>query len=309
MTTPQPGAPDLPYHRLALANPRHRWWRPLLTLLCSTLAYVLMLGGILVAGGVLVLARPQLDAPITAAFESESGLESPLALVVGMGILALLIPAVAIGIRLGEKARLGRLSSVEGRLRTRLLLPMLALAVLVMLPSLIVDTAVQWRQGTLELTFTREAWIMIGLALLVVPFQSAAEEYVFRALPQQVLGAWLRSPWWGILLPVPVFVLGHEYDVYGQTSIAIFALAMGVLVWRTGGLEAAIALHVVNNVVVTLVDVIGLAEAATHEVSAADFWLSTGVTLVFTGLALVYHRQLDPDGPRNSDHRPALTSA
>src|SRR5699024_10625674 len=47
---------------------------------------------------------------------------------------------------------------------------------------------------------------------------------------------------------------------WGQTAIAIMAITMGVLTWRTGGLEAAVALHVVNNCTVTLIAVVGLAD-------------------------------------------------
>ena len=79
-------------------------------------------------------------------------------------------------------------------------------------------------------------------ALLIVPFQAAAEEFAFRALPMQVFGAWLRNPFWGILLPLPLFVVAHDYNAAGLLGVAAFALAAGVLVWRTGGIEAAIGL-------------------------------------------------------------------
>ena len=287
-----PRAAELPYHRLALTHPRPRWWRPLLTTLFAALAYAALAIAIVLVGVVVSFVRPELDVAITAWSQTDTlELDTPLGLLLGCGMIALMIPAVAIGLRLAEKSPLGRLSSVRGRLRRGLLLPMLGLAVLSFVPFLAIDALVQWRQGSLDVTVTKSAMVLIALALLVVPFQAAAEEYVFRALPQQVLGTWLKNPWWGILVPIPFFVLGHTYDLYGQVNIAIFALATGILVWRTGGLEAAIALHVVNNLVVLAGDAVGLVEAATHEVSAAMFWSSTGVIVVFTVLAIAYHRR------------------
>ena len=63
----------------------------------------------------------------------------------------------------------------------------------------------------------------------------------------QMLGTWLRWPLIGILVPVPLFVLGHGYSWLGQIDMAVFALAMGLLAWKTGGLEIPILLHAANN--------------------------------------------------------------
>src|SRR5699024_4405413 len=67
------------------------------------------------------------------------------------------------------------------------------------------------------------AWL---LALVLSPLQCAGEEFVFRALPMQMLGTWLRRPVLGILLPVPLFMLGHGYSWLGQVDIAVFAVVM-----------------------------------------------------------------------------------
>src|SRR5699024_2948557 len=88
------------------------------------------------------------------------------------------------------------------------------------------------------------AWL---LALVLSPLQCAGEEFVFRALPMQMLGTWLRRPVLGILLPVPLFMLGHGYSWLGQVDIAVFAVVMGLLAWKTGGLEIPILLHTANN--------------------------------------------------------------
>ncbi|MDF2498717.1 MAG: family intrarane metalloprotease protein, partial [Arthrobacter koreensis] len=63
--------------------------------------------------------------------------------------------------------------------------------------------------------------LMLLVAVAVVPFQAAAEEYAFRGLLMQVIGSWLRHPAFAILLPVPLFVLGHGYGLVGQIDVAI----------------------------------------------------------------------------------------
>lgn len=59
----------------------------------------------------------------------------------------------------------------------------------------------------------------------------------------------MSTPWFGVIVSSVVFALLH-----GTQNLPLFVdrLAFGllaaILVWRTGGLEAGIAAHVVNNV-------------------------------------------------------------
>lgn len=57
------------------------------------------------------------------------------------------------------------------------------------------------------------------------------------------------SPLIAVALPSLVFALVHIYDIWGMLSVGFMALVAAWLAWRTGGLEAAITLHVVNNLV------------------------------------------------------------
>jgi membrane protease YdiL (CAAX protease family) len=107
--------------------------------------------------------------------------------------------------------------------------------------------------------------ITLVIVLLLVPVQAAAEEYIFRGYLMQSIGRWLRHPAFAILLPVPLFVLGHGYDLLGQIGVGLFAVAAGWLTWRTGGLEAAIALHVVNNLSAFLLSLVGVQPHPEHD--------------------------------------------
>jgi membrane protease YdiL (CAAX protease family) len=101
-------------------------------------------------------------------------------------------------------------------------------------------------------------WGTFGLSLLVlllvVPPQAAAEEYVTRGWLLQGLGAWFRRPWIPIAVQAAVFAAVHGWGTpWGFADLLVFGVVAGWLTVRTGGLEAAIALHVMNNLSVTAV--------------------------------------------------------
>lgn len=277
-------APDLPFHRLALAGPRPGWWRPVITLLVSAVTYLAML---FVAGVALALAWPSLIDVAADDLSTVLDLGRPGHAAVALALIAAMLPALAVGLRVGEGRRLGTMSSVAGRLRRPLLGRYGILALLVTAGYVAVVFLFEAATGALPApVWSASSPGLLACALALVPIQAAAEEYAFRALPQQVLGAWLRSPWWGILTPVPVFVLGHGYNLPGQVAIAGFAVAAGILTWRTGGLEAAIALHVVNNVTAFVLAAVGLADPSATTVTWPSACLDLAMVTAFTLLVL-----------------------
>jgi membrane protease YdiL (CAAX protease family) len=246
----------LPYHRLSrLTHRTGRWWRPLLVLLVGlglTVAATL----IAVVVGVIGMAVDELGGPLPAPSEEWDDATNPMDYLLLLGTLAMFVPVVVLAFRWAGGRRgpmAGTLHSVAGHFRWRLL----GRAALVVLPVYIViniggffllppdDLAVPRGGASLAACYV--------VIVLLTPFQCAAEEYLFRALPQQMLGTWLKAPFWGIVLPVPLFMLGHGYDAWGQVDIALFALCTGLLVWKSGGVELSIVLHVSNNLPLFLV--------------------------------------------------------
>ena len=231
-TAPPHPRTALPYHRLTrLEHRTSRWWRPPATVAvaCAVFAVLSLLG-------IMALALASLFVPWLPEPSDLGGLalDNPTDMLLTFGILALMIPAVLLGARWGG-GRSRILHSVAGRLR----LPMMLRAGAVLTA---LYTAVCWGVFLLDppddaAVPQADPMLLIGLlvCLVLVPSQCAAEEYVFRGLPQQFLGTWSRSPLWGIVLPVPLFMLGHGYGWAGQVDIAVFALCMGFLVWKTGG--------------------------------------------------------------------------
>jgi membrane protease YdiL (CAAX protease family) len=168
-----------------------------------------------------------------------------------LGSLAVLIPAVVLGMRWGGGMR-GTIHSVAGRVRWRMMLR--AASVVIPLYALVIgiSSAIAPPDDLATPPLDARTVTVFVVILLLVPLQCAAEEYAFRGLPQQLLGTWLRSPVWGIVLPVPLFMVGHGYDWAGQIDLATFALCAGFLVWKSGGLELAIVVHVANNLILFL---------------------------------------------------------
>lgn len=243
-----PGSQSLPtprsseYHRLpTLMGHRRRWWRPLAAVAVFAVSYVVLL--ILLMLPLLILGEL---VPALAATTDFSDPHNPVDMLFMLGMIALMLPATLLASRIAY-GRAGIAHSITGRIRWDLIgragLVVVPLYLLINIGgSLLIDG------GALEVPAPSAPVIAAAVIIvLLVPLQAAAEEYAFRALPMQALGTWLRAPLWGILIPVPLFVLGHEYDWVGQIDVAVFAVVAGLLAWKTGGLELSILVHVANN--------------------------------------------------------------
>lgn len=185
------------------------------------------------------------------------------------GVLAYVTSAIALGllvvrgvVRLLDRVPPGWLASVAGRLRWRWVLlfagPALgallaSLVLAAVLPTSVVSGAGAGEGSTGLNPVTAATWQFLLVIVVLVPLQAAAEEYVFRGYLTQAFGGLLSDPRLAtgvaVVVPAVVFALLH-----GAQSPAVFidrlafGLLAGVLVVATGGLEAALAYHVVNNV-------------------------------------------------------------
>ncbi len=102
-----------------------------------------------------------------------------------------------------------------------------------------------------------EHWLIAFAPLVVlIFFQTAGEELFFRGYLTQQLAARIPHPLvWG-LLPSLAFGLAHtangggdaQFTVYYVAVATLLGLVMTALVWRTGGLAAAMGFHLMNNI-------------------------------------------------------------
>jgi membrane protease YdiL (CAAX protease family) len=232
--TPPPGTA---YHRLA-RTAAHRWWRHVLAVPAVITAWVILAGVL---------------------YGITAGLTGPrVSLAVDFLAVALLLPVTLGAAAWIQGRRPGTLAAVTGRLRLRWLLrclPVAGAALVVSLGGGVALFAVTDPAGAaglgLDTGWTGPVSFAASMAilLLVVPVQAAAEEYGFRGFLLQTFGAFARGPWVPILLQAVLFAAVHGWGTpWGFADLVVFGTLAGYLTVRTGGLEAAIALHVVNNV-------------------------------------------------------------
>jgi hypothetical protein len=135
--------------------------------------------------------------------------------------------------------------------------------------------------------------LCLAIVLVLTPFQAAAEEYVFRGLLPQAIGAWLRWVPFALIIPTIAFAALHAYDFWGLVDVFIFGLAASLVVWRTGGLEAGIAMHTVNNIASFLLLASGVFGTTVNESETAGP-VGPAVSVVTMGLWVLWMWWLAP---------------
>ncbi|MFI7640336.1 lysostaphin resistance A-like protein [Nonomuraea sp. NPDC049400] len=268
--------------RTAAAKP----WRAIVGTLIIAAGFVL-LSAVMVWVGLVAATILGIPAPLDVGDRLFS--DPVLWLVVLLLSLAPVLLVVQGTAALVQRRRPGTLSSVAGRLRLPWLLSCLGVAVL----------AIVLGQGTqaLVLTLSGEDADLFGWAgwsgflpaliviVLLVPFQAAAEEYVFRGWLVQAIGAHVRNPAWSIVLGSALFMSLHGYSWAGLIDVFGFGVVMGWLTVRTGGLEAGVALHVLNNLAAFgLAAAAGRLEEALAQGEVPVPWQALSGTLVQLGV-------------------------
>jgi membrane protease YdiL (CAAX protease family) len=224
-----------------LRGPRHAWWRPPLTMLVALLLLTVLIGL-----GVLVSYLLGVGEQVGAAMRSDQLDVTSFALL--NLLLASLIPICILATRIVHRPGPGVMSSVAGAFRwgwfLRCCWVLAPLFVLYIALDLVLDPAADARPAQ---------W---GLLLLLVavstPAQAAGEEYLFRGLILQNIGVCFQNARFGLviatLFSVVIFVAAHgSADLWICIDLGFGAAACCFLAWRTGGLEAPIALHAINN--------------------------------------------------------------
>lgn len=171
--------------------------------------------------------------------------------------LACAIPVTWAISRVLHGLRPGWLASVLPRIRWRWVLVCFGLSFVALVATLVVSALVPSTAESPEVSghlndFTTTTRNFVLVVVFLTPLQAAGEEYAFRGYLTQAFGN-LFGPWFGrpvaaVLLPALLFALAH-----GSQSPPVFfdrfafGIVAGLLVVLTGGLEAGIAMHVLNN--------------------------------------------------------------
>nr|WP_309242387.1 CPBP family glutamic-type intramembrane protease [Streptomyces sp. CAI-155] len=267
-----------------------------------SLVVLLLFVGIVVVTGFAAVLAAVLDAGPDSP-DSEVFFEDPVAdMAFQLVGIAIGIPVVLWGARYLGRRPAGTVSSVLGRLRWK----WLGLCAAVAVPMIIVQFGIMiawtWGEESAEPAgdgFPGWTAFLVSLAVLgaLVPFQAAAEEYVFRGWLVQVIGRAVRSPWPAVVIASLLFALAHGFgELSGFILLFYSALWWGWLVIRTGGLEAVITMHAANNLLAFGLAA-GFGELASTETAADAPWQAMAVEFVFAPLyCLVMARIADRKG-------------
>ena len=247
--------------------PRYRWWKSLLAIALA-LGVMFVISGI---AGAIGMAIDHVDP-----FEVVRTNQIP----VGPGLfiannisLGLAIPVAMLTAWVCVQQRPRWLTSVTGGMRWGWF--WLLIAILTPLWAVLIGIGLMMAPLEGVGMWPHTVPMIVGI-LLTTPFQAAGEEYLVRGMLGRAVAAWFPSPVAGFavstVVTALVFMALHAAD---DPWLNVFYLTFGVagswLTWRTGGLEAAVALHIVNNmlseVMLPFIDMSGMFD---RQAGAAD---------------------------------------
>lgn len=241
-------------------GPRWRFWRPAVAVVLGVIAFFLLSAvafgvglGIDVATGRTTMEQFGQD------IVGGDLAMTPAIFLANNVSLALLVPLAMLLSRwpMGQAGRW--LAGVLGRFRWG----WLGRCLLVMTPLWLCYVAVTtWlamgSSDAPELGVNPDTWLLLVGILLTTPLQAAGEEYAFRGVLNRAAGSLFRNRTAALLVGLVfsslLFMLAHGAgDLWLNIYYFCFGAIACLMTWRTGGLEAAIAMHVVNNVLSELV--------------------------------------------------------
>ncbi|GED86278.1 hypothetical protein TNCT6_33630 [Streptomyces sp. 6-11-2] len=220
-----------------------------------------------------------------------------------LAFIAVDLPLVLLAVLWLGRRPAGTVASVTGRPRWRWLAWCLLAAVppMVLLPVVAIFLPDDQGDGGGAGVWVGWQTFLVSLAMLVVlvPLQSAAEEYVFRGWLLQATGAFLRSPWLAVLPQAVLFAAAHGWGTpWGFADLLVFGVVAGLLTIRTGGLEASIALHALNNLLAFGLSAAYVDGLASDETAADATWqlalVDMASVLLFAAIVLWLARRRRP---------------
>ena len=169
-----------------------------------------------------------------------------------LGVI-IMLPSLYIGAKIVKDRPFSSYASSRGGWNYKLYFKSLVIPFIIMIIFEGISVAFNGAEGTSHFS--------IGFfiaCLILVPLQCIAEEYVFRGLIMQTFGSWLNIPVLAVILQSIVFGIMHGYNSLGNISIVISGLLMGILAWKSNGIEVSSAMHTANNLCLALFVMFGL---------------------------------------------------
>jgi len=165
--------------------------------------------------------------------------------------LASLIPMMWLLVRVIHNMRPRWLASVKPKIRWGFLGACFAATIPALGAMMIVGMFVPGDPNGVEGDLNKMTGQLVAIGIVVLlttPFQAIGEEYLFRGYLGQAFGALTRSRVAAVVIPSILFGLAHGIQNFPLFFDRFaFGLTAGLLTVLVGGLEAGIAMHVMNN--------------------------------------------------------------
>lgn len=248
------------YAKFPRAFVSYRWYKPLLVALLGTAFYFAFSVLLMVLASAWAGDVNYIDS-IAEGYDGMDAYTGPGALF-ELGSIAAILPSIALAALVVRDRPFSSYSSSRGGWNWGAFLKCLLVAVAVMA----VDFAVEYALFPTEPGDGVVRFTAVGLVLCIVlvPVQCVAEEYLFRSFLLQAFSSWTKLPAVGIVAAALLFAAGHPYNAIGVITIFCNGLVWGFIAWRTRGLEATSALHIVNNLLAFLAAGFGLGDAGSQ---------------------------------------------
>lgn len=288
-----PHAEPTPYHQM-LRTWTYSWWKPVVGIVLCVVGMMLVMPLVLMP--VLAIGVWIEGGPFWESFQNAATLETvdPPGLLYLNLVLGSMILVTWFVMRVIHRMRPRWLASVMPRLRWRFLAVCLGLSVVALVAQVVVGMVLPGQTesdfGPVN-DFTRTTAVIAVIVLLTTPLQAAGEEYVFRGYLLQAFGSFFHNrtagKWVAILVTASLFAAAHGVQNFPLFfDRFMFGLIAGWLVVRTGGLEAGIALHILNNFLAYGIAVSFGDLTETLTVSQISWW-NIPLTLTQSGLYAV----------------------
>lgn len=268
---------------------RYRWWKSIACFLLAGFLFVVFMVLAMFALGASGMLPPfEVLLQDTDSLTADELMDEAMGLMTGRGLeialllgsVILLLPALWIAMKATRLGGLRTLSSVEGHLRWqrigRLIVPVFLIFAVGNLAELAITCLLSGEMPA----FSLPSLSYILTILILVPIQSATEEYAYRGFLMQSFGSWIPIAIIPLILQAVIFMGSHTYNVWGLISILVFGLIAGILTLKTGGLEASIVFHAMNNICAFLVSAAVGANAMAAEATILDMALSIALDLI-----------------------------
>ena len=285
---PQTDGQSYEYTTFPRAFVTYAWFKPLLVALL-TAVFSFMILGITILIGLLWLGDSGLVIEALMSKSSPYFYSGP-GLLMAVGGVSGMLPALALAERIVRGRPFSSYSSSRGGWNWAAFVKCFVLAAIVFGAEVL---AMAFGMPDAEADGINK-FTIIGaiICIVVVPLQSAAEEYIYRGLLMQSIGSWTKLPALAVVLSAIIFGISHSsYDVLGITATGIAGLGFAFLAWYSRGLEASSAAHAANNLSVFIFSGLGLGSGGSGGIEMV--LISSGVMLLYCACIVLLDRKFN----------------